>query len=360
MALLSRRTLAAAGVIAAGAAAPLAAQNPAPAPTVTLSGVIYAQWGAETDSLSPANNFDITRGYLNAIGKFNGGITTRVTADIYRDADATAGGGLNYRLKYAYAAWTPQGSPLTFRFGLTQTPFIDWEEQLWDYRMQGPVPVDRNGYMSSSDFGLAVDGAFNSDQFDFQAMAMNGENYNKTPGDQHKDFAARASFRLLATDEGSRVGGLRITGYAQLGTPTSGGTRNRFIGLLSYRSKNLLLAGEFVATKDTVTNPAKISTTGRILSAYGWYRLPDSPVAVIARLDIADPNTCSPATPPTASCPASAGSDKRTTVIGGLSYQLSPNVRLLADVDRTSFQTPTGASAPKSLTQALFQTQFTF
>ncbi|HTT68328.1 MAG TPA: porin [Gemmatimonadales bacterium] len=359
MALLSRRTLAALGFVAAGAAAPLAAQNPTP-PSVSVGGVIYAQWGAQLDSLSPANNFDITRAYVNAIGKFNGGIMTRVTLDVYHDADATAGGALLYRLKYAYAGWTPSGSPFTFRFGLTQTPFIDWEEALWDYRMQGPVPVDRNSYMSSSDFGLAVDGSFNSEQFNFQAMAMNGENYNKTPGDQHKDFAARASFRLLPSDEGSRVGGLRITGYAQVGTPTSGGTRNRFIGLVSYRSKSLLLAGEFAATKDTVTNPAKISTTGSILSAYGWYRLPATPVAVVARVDIADPNTCSPATPPVASCPAGAAFDKRTTIIGGLSYQLSQNVRLLADIDRTSFQTPTGVTAPKAVTQALFQTQFTY
>lgn len=359
MAILSRRTFAAAGLVAAALAAPLAAQNP-PAPTVSLGGVVYAQWGAQLDSLSPANNFDITRAYLNAIGKFSGGIMARVTADIYRDGDATAGGALLYRLKYAYAGWTPAGSSIGFRFGLTQTPFVDWEEALWDYRMQGPVPVDRNGLMSSSDFGVAVDGSFSGEMFNFQAMAMNGENYNKTPGDSHKDFAARASLRLLGTDEGSRIGGLRLTGYAQLGTPTSGGTRNRFIGQVSYRSKEILLAGEYVASKDTVTNPAKISTTGSILSAYGWLRLPASPVAIIGRVDIADPNTCSPATPPAADCPASAGADKRTTIIGGLSYQLSPNVRLLADVDHTSFQTPAGGTAPKAITQALFQTQFTF
>jgi len=359
MALLSRRTLAAVGLAAAGAAAPLAAQNPSPSP-VTVGGVIYAQWSTQLDSLSPANNFDITRAYVNAIGRFNGGIMTRVTLDVYHDADATAGGALLYRLKYAYAGWTPNGSPFTFRFGLTQTPYIDWEEQLWDYRMQGPVPVDRNSYMSSSDFGLAVDGSFNHEMFNFQAMVLNGENYNKTPGDNHKDFAARASVRLLETDETSRVGGLRVTGYAQVGTPTSGGTRNRFIGEVSYRSKEVLLAGEFVSTKDTVTNPAKISTTGSILSAYGWVKIPASPLAVIARVDIADPNTCSPATPPVASCPAAAGYDKRTTIIGGLSYQLSPNVRLLADIDRTSYQTPPATAAPKTTTMALFQTQFTF
>ena len=345
MALLSRRTLAAVGVVAAGAAAPLAAQNPAPAPTVTLSGVVYAQWGAQLDSLSPANNFDITRAYLNAIGKFSGGITTRITADIYRDGDATAGGALNYRLKYAYAGWTPAGSAIGFRFGLTQTPFVDYEEALWDYRMQGPIAVDRNGFMSSSDFGLAVDGNINNEAVDFQAMAMNGENYNKTPGDSHKDFAARVSVRVLGTDDGSRVGGLRITGYGQLGTPTSGGTRNRFVGQVSYRSKMLTLAGEYGAITDTVTAPVTAKTNRSEISAFGVLHLPDSPLGIIARLDVVDPNTASAAT-----------NDKRTTIIGGLSYQLSSNVRLLADVDHTSLQ----ASGSKAVTTALFQTQFTF
>jgi hypothetical protein len=346
MALVHRRIVAAAGIaVAAAGAAPLAAQNPPAPPPVSLGGVVYAQWGAQLDSLSPANNFDISRSYLNAIGRFTGGILARITADIYRDGDATAGGSLVYRLKYAYAAWTPAGSPLTVRFGLTQTPWVDWEEALWDYRMQGPVAVDRNGFMSSSDFGLAVDGNFNHDQFSFQAMAMNGENYNHTPGDSHKDFAARASVRLLATDDNSRVGGLRLTGYAQLGTPTSGGTRNRFIGMVGYRSSMVTLVGEYVAVTDTVTAPATAKTNRSAISAYGVLHLPSTPVAVVARVDLVDPNTAS-----------TASNDRRTTIIGGLSYQLSPNVRLLADVDRTSFQ----ASGSKSITLALFQTQFTF
>jgi Phosphate-selective porin O and P len=356
MALLSRQTFAVMGLIAAGVAAPLAAQNPSP---ISVGGVVYAQWAAQMDSLSPANNFDITRAYINVIGRFNGGIMTRITGDIYRDGDATAAGALLYRLKYAYAAWTPEGSPLTLRFGLTQTPWVDWEEALWDYRMEGTIAVDRNGYMSSSDFGVAVDGNFNHDAFNFQAMADNGENYNKTPGDSHKDFAARASVRLLATDDGGRVGGLRISGYAQAGTPTGGGSRNRYLGMVSYRSKMLTLAAEYVSTKDTLTTTANSLKKGSVISAFGVLHLGASPAAIIARLDVADPNTCTNYGA-AANCPASAQFDKRTTIIGGVSYQLSPQVRLLADIDRTSYQTPTGAAAPKSISLAQFQTQFTF
>jgi len=356
MALLSRRTLAAVGLVAAGAAAPLAAQNPSP---ISVGGVVYAQWAAQMDSLSPANDFDITRAYVNVIGKFNGGIMTRITADVYHDADATATGGLNYRLKYAYAAWTPEGSPLTFRFGLTQTPWIDYEEALWDYRMEGTTAFDRGGYMSSSDFGVAVDGNFNHDAVNFQAMAFNGENYNKTPGDQNKDFAARASVRLLATDDGSRVGGLRITGYAQSGTPTGGGQRERFIGLVSYRSKMLTLAAEYGATKDTATVTANSLKKGSVFSAFGVLHVGATPVAIIGRVDIVNPTTCTNYGA-VADCSAASQYDTRTIIIGGVSYQLSPNVRLLADIDRTGFQTPNGASAPKSISLAQFQTQFTF
>jgi hypothetical protein len=341
MALVHRRIVTAAACFAlAAGAVPLAAQNPSP---ISVGTVMYTQWSAQLDSLSPANNFDVTRAYLTAMGRFTGGFLVRLTADVYHDADATARGALLYRLKYAYAAWKPEGSQLTFRFGLTQTPWLDWEEALWDYRMQGTMPMERNGYVSSSDFGAAVDGNINNELVDFQVGAYNGENYNTAPGDQHKDLMGHVSVRLLASDDGSRVGGLRLTGYAQLGTPSSGGTRNRFAGLVSYKSKMVTLGGEFISTTDTVTSPARAKTTGRVISAYGVYRLPASKVAILGRVDLDDPNT-------------SVSNDKRTEIIAGVSYQLSPNIRLLADVDNVSFEN----SALKKITQALFQTQFTF
>jgi len=58
-----------------------------------------------------------------------------VTGDIYTNADSSR----SYRLKYAYFAWTPGASPLSYKLGLIHTPFLDWEEALWDYRMQGPM-----------------------------------------------------------------------------------------------------------------------------------------------------------------------------------------------------------------------------
>src|SRR5438093_13045849 len=119
MTLLIRRALGVADVAAAAGAAPLAAQG-TPRPQVTVGCVVYTQYLYQLkDSVNHFNNFDITRAYVNVLGKFSGGVGTRVTADIYRNAD----GSLGYRLKYAFATYTPQGSPLTFKIGQIHPPW---------------------------------------------------------------------------------------------------------------------------------------------------------------------------------------------------------------------------------------------
>src|SRR5437667_5427292 len=275
-----RRALGVAVVAAVAGAAPLAAQG-SPPPQVTVGGVVYTQYVYQLkDSLNHINTFDITRAYVNVIGRFSGGVGTRVTGDIYRNPNDSS---LSYRLKYAFATYTPQGSPLTFKVGQTHTPWLDWEEALWDYRMQGTMALDRNGYATASDFGAGIDGKWQDDQANGQLTVVNGEGYSGGTGDNRKDVMARVSVRLVKTDDNSRVGGLRITGYAGVGKPTSGGTRNRFLGMLSYRSKQFTLAAEYAATKDTVTAPPVPETTGRVLSAFVVYHAQRSGVRLNAR-----------------------------------------------------------------------------
>ena len=319
----------------AQSASALAAQVPTP-PTVTVAGVVYTQF-QYTDAPVHVNNFDVTRAYVNVLGRFTGGTTTRVTADIYRLAPDNS---LQYRLKYAFATYTPRNSSLTFKLGQMQTPWIDFEETLWDYRMQGTVALDRNGYLSSSDFGLGVDGKWGPDRINMQIGLYNGENYNGGTGDFRKDVMGRVSYRVSDTDDSSRVGGLRVTAYGQYGKPTNGGTRQRWVGMVSYRSKQITLAGEFATITDSVTAGARVPA--RVISGFGVYRLTGGKVALIGRVDVVDPNT-------------NAANNRQTRIIGGASYQLSPNVRLLADLDRVSFE-----SGVTARNQALLQAQFTF
>ncbi len=314
-----RRALGVTVAAVATSTAALAAQAPQaapPAPQVTVGGVVYGQFLYQLkDSLGAGhqNQFSIQRAYINVIGRFSGGVQTRVTADL----QPTGTGNQMLRLKYAFVAWT-----------------------------QGSMALDRNGYATAADFGAGIDGKWKDDLVNGQLTVVNGEGYSGGTGDKRKDVQARVSVRLLGTDDNSRVGGLRITGYAGLGKYNGGGDRNRFLGMLSYRTKEFTLAGEFASTKDTVP-AAAANVTGRVMSGFGVYHIPKSSAALIARVDVLDPNT-------------SASGDRQTRIIGGLSYQVSPNLRVLADVDNLSYQgTPTPLQdAVRS--RGLFQMQFTF
>lgn len=346
--LASRIALGSAAALAL-ATMPLAAQNP-PASNVRITGISFMQYVYQVkDTVNHQNEFDVTRAYINVLGSF-GEVGTRITADVFNN-----GGSLGYRLKYAFATYRPKGSPLTYRMGLMTTPWIDWEEALWDYRMEGPMAVDRNGYLSSSDIGIGADGNFNHEQVDMQGMVYDGEGYGSaaTPGDQRKDMAARVSVRVVNTDDMSRVGGLRLTAYGQYGKPTGGGTRTRLIGMVSYRSKLLTLAAEGALARDSSTAGTKdVLMKGQVISAYGVLHFTKSPAAIIARVDHVTPNTDAASTTPGYS---------NTRFIGGVSYQLAPNLRILGDVDWLTYAnaTPTPADEAKRA-QAQFQAQFTF
>ena len=219
---------------------------------------------------------------------------------------------------------------------MIHTPFVDYEETLWDYRMQGTIAVDRNGAMTAADIGVGVDGHWKGEQVNGQLTIVNGEGYAGGTGDFRKDVQARVSVRVQPTNDNSRVGGMRATGYVGIGKATGGADRKRYLGQLSYRTTQYTVAGEYVARTDGAVD-------GSIISAFGVYHLaPPSKIAVIARVDIVDPNT-------------SVANNKTTRIIGGASYQLSPNVRLLGDLDRLSFE-----SGATPTNQFLFQAQFVF
>lgn len=322
----------------------LAAQAaPIPAPQLSISGVGYAQWNYNISGTQHDNTFDVTRTYLNFNAKFTGGVSTRVTPDIYRNAD----GSLGYRLKYGYVSYQPNAGALTYKFGLVQTPWLSREEDLYDYRMQGGMALERGGYLSSADFGLSADAKLMNGRLEVNAGVYNGESYKTTDGDQRKDFMARASYRLAASDDNSASGGLRLTAYAGIGRPTGGGDRDRYIGMLSYKSTRWTLAAEYALTRDSSTVAPTPLTKGSVVSAFGVYRLPASPVAPIGRVDLNDANT-------------DVSNNRTTRLIAGASYQLSPNLRLLGDVDLLSHEAAIPALAIDPRNQFLFQAQFTF
>ncbi len=337
------------------------------APQVRVTGVSYAQfeyWAS--DSVNHTNQFDVTRAYINVLGSFDHGVSTRITGDVFRNsAGATS---LLYRLKYAYLQWLPRPTAnVDFRFGMTQTPWIDWEEGFYGFRMQGTMPMERAGFLSSSDLGLTMD-YFTRDKglLNGSIGVFNGEFYSNAPGGKFLDYEARGSLRLLKSDDPSIYGGLRLSGYAGLGRIDNifgGKRRDRYIGMLSYRSKVITLGAQadFAKTGQPFTTsgtpPVTVDTIpdfkAKLFAGYGILSIPNSAVQLLARVDWLDPRD-------------DRANDASTRFIGGIAYRISPNLRVLGDIDAVKYQDNTvartlfGTATYLQRTKLLVQTEFTF
>ena len=135
-------------------------------PAIRIGVTIFADYtvqpepkGTDVDgnTFTP-NAFNVGRAYLNVTGQINHMIQFRVTPDIVRETGtgSSLNGSYTYRLKYAFAQfnmddWMTRGS--WARFGMQQTPWVDFMETVYRYRFQGTIFEDRESYLSSSDVG---------------------------------------------------------------------------------------------------------------------------------------------------------------------------------------------------------------
>ena len=293
---------------------------------------------------------------MHVLGHFSDGISTRVTFDV--DGRKASSNQLSLRLAYAFVSWQPNArGPLTWKLGLMHTPWNEFEESVWDYRMQGKSVLDRDGYTTTSDYGAGVDGSWDHERINMQAGVYNGEGSTNPLGDAGKDAEARVSVRLAESDLAGRVGGLRLSAYADIGTANGGAPRRRFLGMMSYRSRTVTLAALIAATQDSVA-PNAPNQKGLVASVFGVYNVPRTRVALLARVDSYDPDTdLSSDVPNTA---ANLGVNCQTRVIAGVSYLVSPHLRVLADIDLLSVSNGATNLFDRTRQMVYFHTEFKF
>ena len=134
---------------------------------------------------------------------------------------------------------------------------------------------------------------------------------------------------LLATDDGSRVGGLRSPDTRRSASPPAAGSGTGSPACLVPR-KQLTLAGEYAGRRTArcsaaPATPDPATIDGQVLSFFGVFHIPDPRRRCIGRVDVTDPNT-------------DVADNRQTRFIAGVSYQLTPALRLLADVDNIGFE----------------------
>ncbi|MGI9091835.1 MAG: hypothetical protein ACR2GG_12165 [Gemmatimonadaceae bacterium] len=355
--------------------------EPKPAPQATVavpinfSGILFGsyQYHAETAN-KDQNRFDLERAYLTFRMPAGDRASIRVTGDVFQQTSSTNGADSYYkgwvlRAKYAYLQYDfVQGKKSTdwaavARIGLVHTMFIDHEENFWP-RWLSQVPVERAGYFSSADAGLATIVTIPNKYGELYAAITNGPGYASRETDRFKDYQARLTLTPLGKSDLTYLRTLAVDGWVYRGAiaskfvnggtgqigPVSGGLdRNRYGVFAGIRDPRLTIGLDYAQRSDggegkslnTLLSPRTVAdSTGRLLSAYAVVKpfqmvnaKSSIPLGIVARFDNVKPNTSSDA--------------HYNTEIAGLTWDLSKKTAISLDYQEQTPQGTTGIPATK-------------
>jgi hypothetical protein len=251
-------------------------------PSVKVGVTIFADYtyadspkatNADGSTYNP-NQFNLGRSYVNVTGQFSHLLSFRITTDLTRETGtgSSLNGSYTIRMKYGFAQLNlddslPKGSWV--RFGLQQTPYIDYEEGVYRYRFQSPTFVDRDGYLPSSDLGLSGHLSLPDNYGDVHLGVYNGEGYNHPEVNDQKSVQIRASFRPAPSVPVLK--GWRLTVYYDADHAASNQDRKRLIGETTFESSFLNAGFSYLQPKDQAS-PGAVEVTGQEYSVWATPR----------------------------------------------------------------------------------------
>ena len=302
-----------------------------------------------------ASAFNVSRSYINITGNLNHILAFRITPDVVRETglfnaatDATvANDSLVFRIKYAFGQfnlddWMTKGS--WARFGIQQTPLLDYEEGIYRYRFQGTTFTEREGFYNSADAGASFHYNFPSNYGDVHVGIYNGEGYAKTDPNDQKAIEIRGTLRPFATSA-PLLRGLRLTGFYFGDNYIKDSERTRAVGQVTYESPYLNGGFDYIDAHDqTAIKSPDIEGKG-----WSFWLTPKSPSGweALLRYDHMTPDERNP-------------NQSRPRTIVGIAYwfknQGSYQTSLMLDYDGQTFQNyaPAQPAQKKIALHALF------
>lgn len=314
-------------------------------PAVKVGGTLFLDYtytdapevrDADGNLVHP-NAFNVGRAYINVTGQLHHLVAFRITPDITREtgSGSSLNGSYTFRLKYAYAQlnlddWMPHGTWL--RFGMQQTPYVDFNEGIYRYRFQGQIFVEREGFLVSSDLGLSTRLAFPSNYGDIHVGVYNGEGYNRSEANDQKAFQVRATVRPAPAVPVLR--GLRLSAFWDGDHYVRDAKKDRFVGSLTFEHPFVNAGVDYIKAKDQTL------TTATEIEAKGWsaWVTPRTPIGIegLFRYDQLEPDD--------------RNDSKKKRLIAGVSYWFAffkPGVTtaVLADYENVKYERFTPARA---------------
>jgi len=272
-----------------------------------FSGQWFLAYDIEDADDEPANEFKLKRGYVTVKKTFSKHLSARTTQDIAVDQEGDGEGDIEIRLKYGYVRYKTRQvgwfHDAFVEFGLVHRPWLDFEQKINRYRVQGAMFLDRSKVLRSADYGITVGallGGEVAEEFQrhvsgaypgrYGSVALgiyNGGGYEAIEKNENKLFEIRVSGRPLP----EQIPGLQVSWLGGHGKGNTAESPNLAYNalFLSYQSYPAVLTAQWFDGEGDVNGSfvtdqnAAIDHTG--WSLFGELRYPWHPVALMARVD---------------------------------------------------------------------------
>jgi hypothetical protein len=253
------------------------------------------------------NQFAIKRSYLTLKHQFSEHFKVRYTQDITIDEEGEDKGNVEMRLKYCYANFKLENFAFFYHpdieVGLVHRPWNHFEESINNYRVQGPMFLNRSGLFSSADFGMTFNSLLGgelsntyqnvvSDDYpgkygSISLGVYNGGGYHHFEQNHNKTIETRLTLRPFY----KKIPGLQFTyfnvfGKGNIKSDTDYSIHNLFI---SYEHKNFVVTTQLYQGKGNSFG-SYISPQGQVYenngySVFGEYKFPGYRWSLFMRYD---------------------------------------------------------------------------
>jgi len=321
----------------------------------TLSYFEYSG-GREKDDKA-FNRFRITRGYIIVKKQLTPWLGFRVTPDVTQDDT----GDFKLRLKYLYAEIKPPDlgflTDMKSEIGMGHNPWLDFEEHVNFYRVQGTMFIERAGIFNSADLGVSVMGYWGGQMDeDFRKRVSkyyagrwgswhigvyNGGGYHAKEENENKIPEVRLTVRPLP----DLLPGLQVSYFGLFG---KGNKKNVSswpdydvnLAMLSYQDSWITFTGQYARTRGNNKGTLVVPGTDRSLKGEGFSffvegipPLLDRAFSVIGRYDRFDPDT---------EDWVASGKDAYELALGGLAWRFYPHWMALLVYERIFYEKNNG------------------
>ncbi|MCK5739540.1 hypothetical protein KAH55_10175 [bacterium] len=299
------------------------------------------------------NAFMLKRGYINFTKSINEHLSARITPDVSVDEEGDGRGDIEMRLKYCYVRFSAADCGVFtqpfFEFGVVHRPWLDFEQHINHYRVEGTMFLERAGMLNSADYGLTfisllggkMDKTYQKNVTryypgrygSFALGVYNGGGYHAIEANTNKTLETRLTLRPFPDG----LPGLQMTytGAVGKGNTEMAPDWQMNTGFLSFETRQFVLTGQYFQSlgnsKGSFVTPENVARNVDGYSVFGEWRFAHRRFSLFARYDYQD-------------CTKKLLNWELERYIAGIAMHFQKGGKIIFNYDRTNEPAPNAPS----------------